>query len=140
MEHMPINTGSLLAKASRLWNQHLTEALRAKGYYNLKPSLFAVLIPLFEEDGQKITDLMAFSGLTKQTMSIYVEELKQRGYVSAKRNPEDKRCLCLTLTVKGKALKPIFEEAERRADQKFRTRLGRVGFPQLLGMLKRCVE
>jgi DNA-binding MarR family transcriptional regulator len=140
MKQTASNTGNLLARASRLWNRYLTEALQARGYRNLKPSLFAVLVPLFQEDGQKTVDLMEFSGLTKQTMSIYVEELRKRGYVSVKRNAEDKRCLCLTLTVKGKALRPVFEEAERLADQKLRNRLGRVGFPQLVGMLKKCIE
>jgi DNA-binding MarR family transcriptional regulator len=132
--------GYLLWKTSRAWNHSVMDVLRDRGHRALKPSLLAVLIPLFEGDGKNIVEITTFSGLTKQTVSVYVQELCQKGYVSVERNIRDKRALSIVLTSKGKALEMLFEEVVHKVEQKMRNRLGSAGFSQLSRLLEKCAE
>lgn len=103
--------GYLLLKMSRIWNYKLMEVFRSEGYYNLKPSFCSVFFPLFENDGQSASNIARSAGVTKQTMSIYVRELKKRGYIKIVQNAQDKRESHIFLTAKGCLLKKVFDTA-----------------------------
>src|SRR6266498_4495032 len=49
--------GYLLAKASQHWNELLGDAFRAQGHAEVRPSHGSVLVPLFEEDGLRMSEL-----------------------------------------------------------------------------------
>ena len=51
------NTGFLLAKATQRWNELLAQRFAREGYGEVRPAYGSVLLPLFEEDGQRIGSL-----------------------------------------------------------------------------------
>lgn len=106
--------GYLLAQLTRIWNQKFIDILRSEGYYNLKPSFCSIFFPLFEQDGQSSAEILKSSKITKQTVSIYVSELRQRGYIKLVQDENDKRIRRIYLTAKGSMLKRVFESANKK--------------------------
>lgn len=133
------NLGYLLIQASNIWNRRLMEIFRAKGYADLKPSFGAVFIPLFDKDKQSITDIMDFSKLTKQTVSIYVGELRKKRYISTRQDHIDKRRVLVSLTTKGKKLKSVANSAVKQVNDEFRKHLNILEFKHFLQALEKII-
>jgi MarR family transcriptional regulator, organic hydroperoxide resistance regulator len=104
------NLGYLLAKASQRWNELLAERFSARGFPEVRPSFGSVLVPLFEEDGLRMTELARRSRLAKQTMTTMVELVERAGFVRRRADPDDGRAKRVYLTAKGKRLHPIAVE------------------------------
>ena len=66
------NLGFLLAKASQRWNELLADRFTASGFEEVRPSYGSVLLPLFEQDGLRMSEIAARSRLSKQTMTTLV--------------------------------------------------------------------
>jgi DNA-binding MarR family transcriptional regulator len=132
--------GYALSQITRIWNQHFVDILRAKGYYNLKPSFCAVFFPLFENDGQSASELARITKMTKQTMSIYVRELRQRGYIKIIRDTKDKRVHRIFLTIKGSMLQKVFESANSTISKEICSHLSASESTQLSIILEKCFK
>ena len=130
--------GYALSQITRIWNQRFMEILRSKGYYNLKPSFCAVFFPLFENDGQSAAELARATKMTKQTMSIYVKELRQRGYIKLVTNEHDKRSYCIFLTAKGSMLRTVFETTNATLSKEVCKQLSGKESLQLSDLLEKC--
>ena len=130
--------GYALAQITRIWNQRFVEILRSKGYYNLKPSFCAVFFPLFENDGQSAADLARTTKITKQTMSIYVKELRQRGYIKIIIDTHDKRTHLIFLTAKGSLLRKTFETTNATLSKEICKQLSIKESVQLSDLLEKC--
>lgn len=115
------------------------ELFRSKGYYDQKPSLGAVFIPLFDKDGLAITEIARLSKLTKQTASIYVHELETLRYIKRKRDLTDKRKTRIFLTSRGRKLKTVADTLVIQVNSEFRKRLSTLEFDQLLKILRKYV-
>lgn len=116
------------------------DILRSQGYYNLKPSFCAVFFPLFEDDGQSAANLARATGMTRQTMNIYVGELKRRGYIKVVRNAQDKRELHVFLTAKGAMLKKVFESVGLIISKEICGNLSQEEVRKLSDLLQKCLE
>jgi DNA-binding MarR family transcriptional regulator len=130
--------GYALSQVTRVWNQRFMDILRAKGYYNLKPSFCAVFFPLFEDDGQSAAELARTTKMTKQTMSTYVQELRQRGYIRLVRDAQDKRVYRIFLTAKGSMLQKVFESANITISKELYGHLHANDSIQLSALLEKC--
>lgn len=130
--------GYALSQITRIWNQRFMDILRSKGYYNLKPSFCAVFFPLFENDGQSAAELARTTKMTKQTMSIYVKELRQRGYIKLTPNDQDKRTHRIFLTAKGSMLRKIFESTNATLSREVCKQLSEKESTQLSNLLEKC--
>jgi len=53
------NIGFLLAKASQHWNELLARRFAELGFAEVRPSYGSVLLPLFEEDGLRLSGARA---------------------------------------------------------------------------------
>src|SRR5438132_9020979 len=51
------NLGFLLAKALQRWNELLAAGFRRGGFAEVRPAYGSVLLPLFEEDGLRLSEL-----------------------------------------------------------------------------------
>jgi DNA-binding MarR family transcriptional regulator len=105
------NLGFRLAKASQRWNELLAERFRRDGYPEVRPSYGSILVPLFEEDGLRMSALAARAGLSKQTMTTMVRLLERDGLVTRTRDPDDGRAWRVELTARAKAFRPVAERA-----------------------------
>ena len=134
------NLGYLLIKTSRAWNQRLMEIFKSKGYVDLKPSFGAVFIPLFDKDNQNVADIMNFSNLSKQSMTVYINELKGRGYIETRLNPDDRRFVRVLLTPKRKVLKAVADGVVKQVNSEFSQQLRASEFKELLQILNKISE
>src|SRR5262249_14976301 len=101
--------GYLLAKASQHWNQLLAEAFAQRGHADVRPSYGSVLVPLFEEDGLRMSELAARARLAKQTMTTMVRLVERDGLVRRVSDPDDARATRVYLTERSRRFQPIAE-------------------------------
>ena len=65
----------------------------------------SILDHLDEMDPTQPGELARHMGVTASTMSIAIGRLVRQGYVRSRRDPDDRRCVLLTLTPEGVRLK-----------------------------------
>jgi len=85
------NLGFLLAKALQRWNELLAAGFRRGGFAEVRPAYGSVLLPLFEEDGLRLSELAARSRLSKQAMTTLVRTLEARRLIVRRRAPAGSR-------------------------------------------------
>jgi DNA-binding MarR family transcriptional regulator len=107
----------LLAKASQRWNALLRERFAAHGFGEVRPAYGSVLLPLFEQDGLRMSEIAARSRLSKQTMTTLVRATERAGLVGRERDPEDGRAFRIQLTAHGRAFHPVAEDVLAELDQ-----------------------
>jgi DNA-binding MarR family transcriptional regulator len=123
-EHAP-RLGALLRIASQAMTQRMTEWLQASEYADLQPSHSAAIQPLWERpEGERITTLARASRVTKQSMSVLVDALVQRGYVERIEDPEDARAIRVRLTARGRAYGAAARAMSRRVEAEWAAHLG----------------
>ena len=118
------NLGFLLAKASQRWNELLSEQFKAHGFGEVRPSYGSVLLPLFEQDGMRMSEIAARARLSKQTMTTLVRLCERDGLVVRTTDPSDGRAFRIQLTDRAHAFKPVADEILAELDAKVLTRLG----------------
>ncbi|GGP68322.1 MarR family winged helix-turn-helix transcriptional regulator [Saccharothrix coeruleofusca] len=68
------------------------------------------LLGLLRDRRPRMTDLAAFLGLDKSTMSGLVERAERRGLVARGKSPEDRRVVDVTITPAGRELAERLQE------------------------------
>jgi DNA-binding MarR family transcriptional regulator len=119
------NLGFLLTRAASLWDSLLMQQFKSNGILDMKPSFGSVFIPLFDQDGISAKEISLFSKLTKQTLSAYINNLEKLGYIQRRTNKLDKRSENIYLTVKGKKLQKIANEAVINVNTIFSSKISR---------------
>jgi DNA-binding MarR family transcriptional regulator len=130
------NLGFLLAKAAQRWNELLAERFAAAGYPEVRPSYGSLLVPLFEQDGLRMSELARRARLSKQTMTTMVRLLEREGLVRRRPDPTDGRAMLVQLTAKSLAFRPVAEQALAELDGLVRTFLSPTGMRRLKAQLK----
>jgi DNA-binding MarR family transcriptional regulator len=115
------NLGFLLAKAAQRWNELLADRFASAGYPEVRPSYGSLLVPLFEEDDLRMSELARRARLSKQTMTTMVRLLEREGLVRRRPDPTDGRALLVELTPKAHAFRPVAEHALAELDGLVRT-------------------
>jgi DNA-binding MarR family transcriptional regulator len=110
------NVGFLLAKASSHFNERLLERFAAHGYGDVRPSYGSVLVPLFDEDGLRLSELAARSRLSKQSMTGLARLCEQAGLVVREPDPDDGRASRLRLSDRGRAFREVAEDVTQQLD------------------------
>jgi DNA-binding MarR family transcriptional regulator len=118
------NVGFRLAKAAQRWNELLYERFVAAGYPEVRPSYGSILIPLFEEDGLRMSELAARAGLSKQTMTTMVRLLEREGLVERRPDPGDGRATRVHLTARSRRFENVAGAVLVDLDALVRERLG----------------
>src|SRR5262245_54692836 len=95
------NTGRLLLKAMRAFNDQSMTAIRALGHADLSLAHAAVL-PHIDVAGTRPTEVAERAGLRKQSASQLLDELVAAGYVVKRPDPADKRASLIGFTKKGR--------------------------------------
>ena len=134
------NLGFLLAKASQRWNELLSERFRAYGFGEVRPSSGSVLLPLFEQDGLRMSEIAARARLSKQTMTTLVRLCERDGLVLRTRDPNDGRAFRIQLTDRALAFKPVADQILAELDAKVRTTLGWRRQQTLIQALKGVID
>jgi DNA-binding MarR family transcriptional regulator len=101
------NLGFLLAKAGQRWNELLAERFAAHGFAEVRPAYGSILIPLFEEDGLRMSELARRARLSKQTLTTLLPRLERDGLIERRSDPDDRRAVLVFLTARARAFAPI---------------------------------
>src|SRR5713226_6586634 len=132
--------GYLLAKASQRWNELLAERFAREGFPNVRPSYGSVLVPLFEQDGLRMSELAARARLAKQTMTTMVRLVERAGLVQRRGDPDDRRATRAELTAQGRRFQPVAARELAKLEARITARLGesrtaalRASLAQLIG-------
>jgi DNA-binding MarR family transcriptional regulator len=134
------NLGFLLAKASQRWNELLSERFRAHGFGEVRPSYGSVLLPLFEQDGLRMSEIATRARLSKQTMTTLVRLCERDGLVVRTIDPSDGRAFRIQLTDRAHAFKPVADEILAELDAKVLTTLGTHRQQTLVQALKGVID
>ena len=134
------DVGFLLAQGLRRFNEHLMERFAAAGFRDIRPSYGSVLIPLFAEDGLRLSDLARRSGLSKQAITGIVKLCEEDALVVRERDPDDGRAYRLRLSAKGRAFRHVAEKVLANLDQELVRLLGRNDHAALKRALKGVSE
>lgn len=101
------NLGFLLAKAGQRWNELLAERFAARGFAEVRPAYGSILIPLFEEDGLRMSELARRARLSKQALTTLVPRLERDGLIERCDDPDDGRAALVFLTTRARAFAPV---------------------------------
>ena len=134
------NLGFLLAKASQRWNEVLYVQFCAAGYPEVRPSYGSVLLPLFEEDGLRMTDLAERARLSKQTMTTLVRLLERDGLVRRDRHPDDGRAFRISLTDRARRFRPVADNVLADMDRLVRARVTQRELQTLESTLRKVMQ
>jgi DNA-binding MarR family transcriptional regulator len=99
-----------------------------------------VLVPLFEDDGLRMTELAARAHLAKQTMTTMVRLVEEAGLVRRRPDPEDARATRVHLTARGKRFQPVAARELVRLEERITARLGQRRTAALRASLTQLLE
>jgi DNA-binding MarR family transcriptional regulator len=134
------NVGFLLARASQRFNELLVERFAARGFEEVRGSYGSVLVPLFERDGMRLSQLAAASRLSKQAMTGLVQRCEADGLVERERDPADGRAFAIRLTARGRACRAAAEEVLGELDVALVEALGTRNRDALVRALKGVMD
>ncbi len=113
--------GIRLDNALAFWVHRVYQAQRNAMYrafrehgVELTPEQWAVLVRLWERDGQSQSELSESTFRDRPTMSRMVDAMETAGLVSRRTSEGDARTRLVLLTKRGRALKPVLVPVVRR--------------------------
>lgn len=113
---------ALLDDVKRMGFGELHSRLEADGHPQIR-NAHGCVFRYIDIDGSRLTDLATQSGVTKQAVGEFVDELQELGYVERVPDPVDRRAKIIRLTHRGRdarrAALRIFEDIEREWGERF---------------------
>jgi MarR family transcriptional regulator, organic hydroperoxide resistance regulator len=100
---------SLISKVRENANKFITDEMDKWGVKGLAPSHGDILSALLKHERLTMKELADKIGRDKSTVTVLVDKLIKQGYVEKTRDIEDNRVVFVSLTEKGRELKPMFD-------------------------------
>lgn len=100
---------SLISKVRESANRFIIGEMNRWGVTGLVPSHGDIIFALLKSETLTMKDLSERIGKDKSTVTALVDKLLKLGYVEKTRDTKDSRVIFVTLTDKGRALKPMFD-------------------------------
>jgi DNA-binding MarR family transcriptional regulator len=113
---------ALLDDVKRIGFGELHSRLEAEGHPQIR-NAHGCVFRYIDIDGSRLTELATQSGVTKQAVGEFVDELQRLGYVERVPDPVDGRAKIIRLTERGRdarrAALRIFDDIEREWGERF---------------------
>ncbi|SHI34954.1 DNA-binding transcriptional regulator, MarR family [Thermoclostridium caenicola] len=135
--------GSALALISAIRdraNRFLEEQMARHGLHGLVTSHGNILYNLFIHKEMSMKELSRVTGKDKSTITALVNKLLDLGYVTRKRDPEDQRSYCVSLTPKGAAMEKAFFQISEELMTTLYRGISEEEQQQLVALLKRIKD
>lgn len=100
---------SLISKVRESANKFIMDEMGSWGIKGLVPSHGDIIFALLYREKLTMKELAEKIGKDKSTVTALVDKLIKQGYVEKTKDIDDNRVTFVTLTEKGKELKPMFE-------------------------------
>jgi DNA-binding MarR family transcriptional regulator len=91
-------------------NKLIDKELRARHIHGLAPSHGAILFELFHSATIPMKEVAKRINRDKSTVTALINKLTALGYVEKIKDPNDNRIMLVSLTKKGRELKPDFDQ------------------------------
>jgi DNA-binding MarR family transcriptional regulator len=134
-----LNTGLLCYIAARAMEARIITAVTAAGFDDLTIAQGRVFARIGER-GNRVTDLAAAAGVTKQTAGFLVDQLERAGYVRRVPDPADARARLVRIAPRGEAAVAVARMAEAEVEAEWTRHLGKPATSQLRRALTRLRE
>ncbi len=133
--------GGLLRLARQELVNFLESEFAAAGMGDVRPAQYAVCQQLGAAPrGLRLTELAAYAGVTKPSMSALVDALERAGYVERVDDPTDQRAQLVRFTAKGRRFGRTAIRAMQAFEARWEQRVGKAEVAQLRRILRRIVE
>jgi DNA-binding MarR family transcriptional regulator len=133
------NIGRLFQRAARAYSERALTLLHEKGFDDI--TLFhTALIANLAIEGSQITEIAEKAGMTKQAMGQLANELEAKGYVLKERDPEDKRALKVSFTLKGKEALEAAYQVKLMIEAEYSQKLGGQNNQMLRQLLENLLQ
>ncbi|MGO4387493.1 MarR family winged helix-turn-helix transcriptional regulator [Microvirga sp. 2YAF29] len=129
------NTGRLLLKAMRAFNERSMSAVRELGHPALSFA-HAAILPHIGTEGAHLSEIADRAGMRKQSASQLIGELEAAGYIARSRDPADKRALVIKFTPEGERFLADAAKVKTRIEDELRNKLGAERYELLRDILK----
>jgi DNA-binding MarR family transcriptional regulator len=110
-----------------LMRRRFGEAIRAEladePFTDVRRSELRLLL-LVSPSGTSLSELAGLTGITKQSLSEFVERLQQAGYVTTETSPTDRRAKVIRSTDLGQATRDRILAAGRTVEDSWRSWIG----------------
>ena len=120
---LPGALGPLLRLPYQAWVARRHAVLAEAGYLDVRPA-HGLVFQHLPPEGARVTELAARAGVTKQHLSLLVEELEELGYLERVADPADKRVRIVRLTARGEALVDRVRQVNARIEAEWADRFG----------------
>jgi DNA-binding MarR family transcriptional regulator len=104
---------SLISKIRSKASKIIIGELHARNIKGLSPSHGDILFCLFQSGSASMMELAKKIDRDKSTLTALVKKLVAMGYIETVKDKKDSRVTLVTLTKKGRQLKPDFEEISK---------------------------
>lgn len=105
---------SLISKVRDCANKFIESEMESSGVEGLATSHGDILLSLLKSEKLTMKELAEKIDKDKSTVTALVDKLIKQGYALKTRDTEDNRVVFVTLTEKGRALKPMFDEISQK--------------------------
>jgi DNA-binding MarR family transcriptional regulator len=105
-DHVIVLIPTIRDKANKL----IDKELRARNIHGLAPSHGAILFELFHLETIPMKEVAKRINRDKSTVTALINKLTALGYVEKIKDPNDNRIMLVSLTKKGRELKPDFDQ------------------------------
>ena len=109
------NAIALISRIREKSNRFIVRELEEHGISGIVPSHGDILYILLREERCTMTDLAAKIHRTKANVTVLVDKLVECGYVNKEKSAEDNRVTYITLTEKGKSLRPCSSISQKNS-------------------------
>ncbi|MBL9051154.1 MAG: MarR family transcriptional regulator [Tabrizicola sp.] len=134
----PDHIGWTLWRAAHVWRTEFTAAMVAAGHEWFGQAR-AKLIPHIGPKGLRQSELVARSGLTKQAVQQFVDELERDGILTRVPDAVDARARRVIPTQVGLAAMQDADRIKAEIEARWREVVGTVAFAQLDSALQRLI-
>jgi len=105
---------SLIATIRDRANRLIVDQLKEYGIEDILPAHGAVLVRLFANETMTLGQVAKEIKRDKSTVTTLANRLERAGYIEKTKDPGDARVSIITLTLKGKELRPVFDKISVR--------------------------
>lgn len=121
-------------------NAFILAELKKAGLDAVAPSHGDVLACLLSSEVCNMSELARQVRRSKSTLTTLVEKLEKSGYVRRSPDPQDSRGVLVSLTERGRSLRPVFEAVSEGLEQLVARKLSPEEADTLDRLLTKCVE
>jgi DNA-binding MarR family transcriptional regulator len=131
--------GSLLYIPIGVLTQRVQAGLPAAGFADVRP-VHSTVFMLLDPEGNRVTQLAARAGTSKQAMGYLVDYLEEHGYLERVPDLTDKRAQIVRRTARGWAVNRVSWQLVKEVQDEWAEQLGGERMRQLRGLLGELVR